>query len=349
MAPPGDRPENLGRVIIHPGDAGAMPEDIETILEGTPSNWGRWGDDDERGALNLLDQSQVLRGIAAVEEGEVVPLGLSIASDGGDPVWPTRSGTGHYMTRDEGQYDAGKLDRSPYGGWRASDDVVHMFTHGTTHLDALGHVWYDGELYNGFDAETTNGGLERCGIDNAAQGIVGRGVLLDVARHRGVEALDPGERVTLDEIEACAAAQDVRVQPGDVLLVRFGVLERFYSDGTDAFYERYGGTHGDEPILDEPGITYTDAVAEWFHERDIPLFGTDTVTAEQTVSGATDTRLPLHPALLRDLGVTISEMNDLSTLSERCAETGRWTFCYVAAPLRLEGGTGSPVNPLAIR
>lgn len=327
-----------------------MPEDIESILADAPSNWGRWGEDDERGALNLLDESQVLRGIGAVEDGEVVPLGLPIARDGGDPVWPTRSGTGHYMTRDAGQYDAGKLDRTPYGGWRASDDVIHMFTHGSTHLDALGHVWYDDALYNGFDAETTNGGLERCGIDAAAgSGIVGRGVLLDVARHRGVDALDPGERVTHEELEACADAQDVTVEPGDVLLLRLGVLERFYADGPDAFYDRYGGTHGGEPILDEPGLTYTAELATWFQDRAIPLFGTDTVTAEQTVSEATGSRLPLHPALIRDLGITISEMNDLSTLAERCADTGRYTFCYMASPLRIEGGTGSPVNPLAIR
>ncbi|MDX1744640.1 MAG: cyclase family protein [Halobacteriales archaeon] len=327
-----------------------MPDDIETILAEAPSNWGRWGPDDELGALNLLDQAQVLRGIGAVEDGDVIPLGLPIARDGGDPVWPTRSGTGHYMTRAEGQYAAGKLDRTPYGGWQASDDVIHMFTHGSTHLDALGHVWYDDALYNGFDAATTNGGLDRCGIENqAAHGIVGRGVLLDVARHRGVDALPAGERITVDELETCADAQDVTIESGDILLLRLGVLERFYEDGPDAFYDAYGGTHGGEPILDDPGLTYTPAVARWFQDNEIPLFATDTVTAEQTVSEATGSRLPLHPALIRDQGVTISEMNDLATLGARCAETGRYTFCYMASPLRIEGGTGSPVNPLAIR
>lgn len=327
-----------------------MVTHITDILEHAPSNWGEWGDGDEVGALNYLTSDEVLRGIEAVERGETFTLGLPIGRDSGDPVWPTRSGAEHYMTKDNGVYEAGKADRTPYGHWRASDDVIHMYTHGTTHLDSLGHVWYDGELYNGFDADTTNGGLARCGIENAADhGVMGRGVLLDIARHRGVEYLRRGERVTLDELRACADDQGVDLHERDIVLLRLGALELFYDEGPDAFYDEYAGMHGDDPVLVEPGITYTEELVEWLHSMEIPVFGTDTVTAEQTVSEETDTRLPLHPALLRDQGLVISEMNKLDELAADCAVDDTYDFLYVSSPLKLVGATGSPINPLAVK
>jgi kynurenine formamidase len=325
-------------------------DDIADVIEGAPSNWGKWGDDDELGAANYLTGEQVLRGIAAVEAGETYTLGLPIGAPDGDPTWPTRSEGAHYMTADKGHHEAGKQDREMYGGWEHSDDVVHQFTHGSTHVDSLGHSWYGDRLYNGFDANTTKGGLDRCGIEHPAEhGLVGRGVLLDVAAHRGVDYLSRGERVTLEELRACADEQGVDFEGREILLVRLGVVELFYREGPEAFYEEYETVHGGTPALDEPGITYTDDLAEWFADTEVPLFGTDSVTAEQTVSEATGTRLPLHPALLRDQGVLISEMNKLDDLAAACREDGSYEFMYVGAPLKLVGGTGSPFNPIAIR
>lgn len=325
-------------------------EPIVDIISGAPDNWGVWGNDDELGALNYLDGESVLRGVGAVSSGRTFTLGMPIGGDEGDPVWPTRSGADHHMLRDKGHFEAGKVTREPYGGWENSDDLLYLYTHGTTHVDSLAHVWYDDELYNGFDAASTKGGIERCGIEHVAdRGVVGRGVLLDVARHRDVDYLASGERITLDELRACAADQGVTVRTGDVLLVRTGAMELFRREGPEAFYEEFEATHGGEPVLAEAGITYTEELVEWFDEREIPMFGTDTVTAEQTISETTDTRLPLHPIFLRDLGVLISEMNRLGELAADCAEDDQYEFLYVGAPLHVAGGSAGPVNPVAIK
>lgn len=321
--------------------------EIGRILEEAPDNWGNWGDADELGAANYLTSKEVLRGITTVESGTVIPLGHPIGNPGGDPTWPVphRSQPQKYMVTDKGHIEAGKLDRAPFGGFEAANDVIHMSTHGTTHVDALGHVWYDDKLYNGFDANSTKGGLDRCGVEHLGHhGLVGKGILLDIARHRGVDHLPPRARITLEELQACAAEQGLSLDGREIVLLRTGVLEVFYESGPDAFYE----TYSDDGMLNEPGITYSQPLVDWFDEQEIPVFGTDTLGSEQTVSDETETLLPTHPALIRDLGIVISEMNDLSALAEACLERDSYEFCYMCAPMPIVGGTGSPVNPLAI-
>lgn len=329
---------------------GSGTSNYASIVEDAPDNWGRWGSNDELGVLNELDAGAVLQGVGAVKRGEVVPLGMPIAAPGGEPVWPTRTPTDHHMTVDKGDHDAGKLDRSAYGGWESADDLLYMYTHGTTHVDALGHAWYDDRLFNGFDAGTTTGGLERCGIDRVAEhGIVGRGILLDVARHRGVERLQAGDRITLGDVRECAREQGTDLRENDVVLLRTGSIELFLREGPDAYYAAYEGRDEGGAILDEPGLTYTEELCAWLERLSVPLLASDTVTAEQTRSSTTGTRLPLHPVLLRDLGVLIGELHRLDRLAAACADDGRYEFLYVASPLNIVGGTGSPVNPLAIR
>lgn len=320
---------------------------ISDILEDAPSNWGQWGSDDELGTINGLDSGAVLRGIATVEHGEVITLGIPINGPDGDPTWPgsLRSPPEKYMVTDKGHVEAGKLDREPFGYTEAANDVIHMSTHGSTHVDALAHVWYDEQLYNGFDAGTTKGGLERCGVESMGEhGIVGRGVLLDIARYRGVEALEPGARIELSELEACATEQGVDVDERDVLLVRTGVIDAFYELGPETFYERYAR----DGTMNEPGVTYTEEMANWFYEREIPFFGTDTFASEQTQSEETGTLLPMHPALMRDQGTAIGELFELKDLSDRCSKHEHFVFLFVAAPLKIVGGTASPINPIAI-
>jgi len=314
--------------------------DVSEVLEDAPSNWGKWGEDDELGAVNYLTSEQVLRGVQAVEQGETFALGVPIGREEGDPIWPNRTGAEHYMASDKGHYVSGKQEPGATAGLEGADDVLHMFVQGTTQFDAPGHMWYDDELYNGFPAETTMGGLDRCSIEPAAEhGIVGRGVLLDVARHRGVDHLERGSRITIDELEDCAEEQGVDLEKRDIPLIRTGWIELFYDD-PDEFY-------GDS--FREPGLTYSERTVEWFHEMEIPAFGTDTIANEQTISDETGTALPLHGALLRDQGVLFNEINELDDLAADCAEDGQYEFLYVGAPLKLVGGTGSPVNPLAIK
>lgn len=321
--------------------------DITDVLADAPNNWCRWGDDDELGAPNWLTADEVLRGVQTVKAGETFTLGVPIDAPDGDPLWPGRSPVGHYATQDEGTIAAGKRDRTPFGNTKSADDVVHLSTHGTTHHDALGHVWYGDELYNGFDATTTNGGLARCGVEHIADhGLVGRGVLIDIARHRGVQALDADERVTLEELQTCLDAQNVTLDGHEILLFRTGCLEYFAEEGQEAFYERYGDGAGG---LLEPGLTYTAELADWLYEHELTAFCTDTITAEQTRSEETETLLPLHPLMLRDLGIVVSELFDLSAFATACAEDGRYDCLFVSGPLKIVGGSAAPANPVVIR
>ncbi len=316
-------------------------ESISEILQEAPDNWGRWGSEDEVGAVNYLNQDEVLRGIQAVNQGKTFTLGVPIGREEGDPVFPGRTDADHYMECDKGHFESGKMEMDLAAGLEYADDVIYMFLQGTTQFDALGHVWYDDTLYNGFDAESTKGGLEHCGIKPVAEhGVIGRGILLDIARHRGVDHLNHGDRITLDELKECAGQQGIQIQQHDIPMIRTGFLEIFYEEGEEAFY-------GDD--FDEPGITYTSDLVEWFHQMEFPAFGTDTIANEQTISDETGTMLPLHGALLRDQGVVFNEITKLDELAADCADDNKYDFFYVGAPLKIVEATGSPVNPVAIK
>lgn len=316
-------------------------KDIAEILSEAPDNWGKWGDEDEIGAVNYLTESEVLRGIKAVEHGKTFTLGVPIARPEGDPVFPGREEASHYMHCDKGHFDSGKFSMHRGAGLEYADDVLFMFIQGTTQFDAPGHVWYDDTLYNGFDAKSTMGGMEHCGIKGIAEhGVVGRGILLDIARYREVDHLERGTQITLDELLDCADEQDITIENRDILLIRTGWIERFYEEGPDEFYgERFN----------EPGLTYSEELVNWFYEKEIPAFGTDTIGNEQTVSDETGTLLPLHGALLRDQGVGFNEINKLDELGEDCATDDKYDFLYVGSPLKISQGTGAPVNPLVIK
>ena len=308
------------------------------LLEGMPDNWGTWGDDDEIGALNYLTSEEVLRGISSVERGEVYTLGLPIGRDEGDPNFPQRISTQHYMVSDQGFFLSGK--RYWGEGRGSADDVVHMPLQGTTHVDALGHIWYDNEIYNGYDADSTMGGLEYCSVAPLANhGVLGRGVLLDIARYKRVDHLDRGERITLEDLKECADEQGISMEKRDYVLIRTGWLEWFYENQEEFSSGKYV----------EPGLTYSEQLVEWFNDMEIPGYGTDTLGNEQTVSETVEVGIPLHSALLRDMGLLFNEGLDLRELSASCAEDGKYEFLLIMSPLKFLQGTASPVNPLAVK
>ena len=328
-----------------------MTRQIEDAYDDEPpNNWGRWGEDDELGALNFLTEREVLRGVRAVEHGKTFTLGAPIAHPDGDPVWPGRHDADHFMVQDYGHILSGKFDPETMNNKKYTDDILTLFTHGTTHFDALGHSWYGDSLYNGFDQETTMGGLDRNGIEHmATHGIVGRGVLLDVPRHRGVDRLEGNSRVTLDEMRACAEAQGVDLEKRDVILLRTGATELWYAEGPEAYREMYERDHGDEPDVHLPGITYSRELVEWFRDMEIPAYCTDTLGFEQTHSETTGITHSLHPAFIRDLGIAGNEISLFGDLAADCADDGKYDFLFVAAPLRIVGGTGGPVNPVVVK
>ena len=314
-----------------------VPE-LRELLANAPKNWGRWGADDEVGALNFLTRDEVLRGIKAVSEGEVLTLQRMIGDPKGDPVFPGREPAKLEMITDESSWDVGTGPEFP-GGMHYADDKMLAFLQGSTQYDALGHVWYDGTLWNGYDARTTVGGLDKASVAPIAQrGVVGRGVLLDIARYRGVESLDAGETFDHEELLACAEHQNITLQKHDIVVIRTNYLQRFHDEG-ESFYEDFC----------EPGLAYSPDLVEWFHEMEIPNLVTDLIGNEVTFDPATGVALVLHNALMRNLGVVFTEICDLEELAEKCHADGKYDFLYTAAPLKIHRATGSPVNPLVIR
>jgi kynurenine formamidase len=312
---------------------------VADLLADAPRNWRRWGNSDEVGALNFLTSVEVVRAAAAVQQGTVFTLGLPTAGSDGEPVWPGRAEAQRYNTRDRASYASGRVE--PFtGGVEYADDVIVMFLQGTTHVDALGHVWYENELYNGYAADETVDHISSASVlPIAERGIVGRGVLIDMARHRGKPRLERNEAFRLEDVLAAAMSQHVEIEPHDILLIRTGWLQTFYDDRA-AFYA--------EPFL-EPGLMYEPAVADWFHRMEICLYGTDTVGNELTQQPGSGAISVLHASLMRNLGVIFLEMLRLEELAAHCDSDGRWAFMFVAAPLKIVGGTGSPVNPIAIK
>jgi kynurenine formamidase len=307
-----------------------------------PSNWGKWGPDDEVGALNYLDAGEVLRGIQHVKSGEVFTLQVQMGrtDSPGDPIWPSRTPMQKEMILDEGSWDAEGAPAFP-GGLHYADDKATMFLQGSTQYDALGHVWYDGKIWNGYDARTTIGGLDKASVlPIAERGVVGRGVLIDMPRYRDKQWLDKGETFDHDDLEAAAKAQGVAIEPHDVLCIRTGFMKYWYDlNDKDKFFDGFN----------EPGLTYSRELVEWFQRMEIPNLVTDTIANEVTYEPNSGVALPLHNALMRNLGVTLTEIAWLDDLADACAADGRWNFLYVAAPLKVVKGTGAPVNPIAIR
>nr|MDP9466272.1 cyclase family protein [Actinomycetota bacterium] len=280
------------------------------VLKDAPSNWGKWGPDDEVGALNYLGPQEVLAAASLIRSGKVFTLQRLIGDPKGDPVWPGRTPAERTQILDEGDWDEGGKGPAFPGGLHYADDKISAFLQGSTQYDGLGHVWYDGQIWNGFDARTTIGGMDKASVEPIAQrGVVGRGVLLDMARFRGKPTLDKGETFTHEDLLACAQAQGVEIRKRDILLIRTNFLQLFFDQG-EAFYEGFN----------EPGLVYSPELVQWFADMEIPNLTTDTIANEVTFDPSTGVALVLHNALMRNLGITLSEIADLEKLAEDCTQ-----------------------------
>jgi kynurenine formamidase len=307
-----------------------------------PSNWGKWGPDDEIGCLNYLGPAEVISAIAEVKTGEVFTLQVPMGSDEphGDPVWPPRMPIERQNTLDNAMFDSGAAPDLP-GGLRYVDDTATIWLQGSTQYDALGHSWYDGQLWNGYDADTTNGAMTKDSILPVAEhGVVGRGVLIDMARYRGKKSLDKNETFTIDDVLAAAAAQRTEIRHHDIVVLRTGFVGSWCAaQSREAFMADFG----------EPGLVYSPELVRWFQDTEIVNLVSDSSANEVFLDPDTGFMLPLHAALQRNLGVLFTEIAWLDDLAGACAADNRWSFLYVAAPLKVVHGTGAPVNPVAIR
>lgn len=318
---------------------GAERSGVSALLAGAPSNWGRWGADDEVGSLNFLTSAEVLRGVRSVRQGKVFTCGEVIGDPRGDPLWPGRTPVKREMTVDKATYANGDMASLP-GGAEFADDRIEMYLQGSTQFDALGHVWYDDQLWNGYPAADAVGGLKKASIlPIANRGIVGRGVLLDMAAYLGKPHLEKGDLFGLDDLLGCANSQGITLEKHDIICLRLGFLQLLHVQGPAQFYEDFL----------EPGLTYSPELVDWFHEMEIPCLATDTISNETELDPAIGVQIPLHCALMRNLGIAFNEICNFELLAKDCHSDGQWEFLYAAAPLKVNEGSGAPVNVLAIK
>jgi kynurenine formamidase len=305
--------------------------DFERMFESV-KNWGRWGPDDERGTLNYIGSSQVRAAAGLVRTGRQVSMAIPINTVCG-PDNP--SPAIHLLVQ-------GHDIASGVPGPGYALDYLSIACHGDchTHVDALCHVSYQGFTYNGHRASdvVNSRGPQSLDVTAYATGLVGRGVLLDIPRFRGVDWLEPGEAVTRAELERCERAQGVTLGAGDVLVFRTGhhrprvMLGPWNNDGP--------------PVGEGKAGLHVDAIP-WMHERWIAAFlpDGDGETVPSTVTGMVD---PIHPLQITAMGMLAAHRLQLEELARACEQEGRFEFLVVGLPLRRPGGTGSPWNPIAI-
>jgi kynurenine formamidase len=242
------------------------------------------------------------------------------------------------MFRDGGDQPrdaAAVLDMQGYGG---SDDWIVMPLQCVTQWDSLAHVFYEGKMYNGFDAAlVTSSGAAKNSIDKTKNKIVSRGVLLDVARYKGVQALARGYAITVADLDGTAAAQKVDVQRGDILLIRTGHMSHYLDKGNWNYFD-----------LDEsPGVSVH--TAAWMHAKEIAAVASDNYAVEVRPSEMPPFRSPFHICAIPNMGLTLGEIFYLEELAADCATDGRYAFLLVAPPLPVTNAVGTPINPYALK
>ena len=297
------------------------PDEVKASFERI-SNWGRWGKEDQRGALNFITAEKRAAAARLAKAGEIVSLALPLSTqttaENPQPV--------QHMMLHVGPHAVAALD---YFG---------IAPHGMafTHLDALCHVFRDGKMYNGFsNREVGRFGAKKCAIDVTRDGIVSRGVLLDIPKTRKVEWLEPGDPIYPEDLNAAERMGAVRVDEGDILLIRTGRHQRRKAKGAwDPWREGLPG-------LDASCLT-------WLHERRIAVLGCDAVSDLIPNGYGGELSMPIHVGTLVMMGIHLIDNADLEALSAACARHNRYEFLFAMAPLILERGTASPVNPLAI-
>jgi len=299
--------------------------EFATLFDSVQS-WGRWGADDELGALNLLTPERVAAAAGLVRSGVVVSLSLPLCTTTGLDC-PTPAEV-RMTQHNDAEVGLGSM------GFAKDFIGVDYHSDGHTHLDALCHVAYKGRLYNGVAAgSVTSDGAPADAIDSVRDGLVGRGVLLDIPRLRGVPWLEPGEHVFREDLEGAAREQGVEISEGDIVLVRTGHVRRLAELGSWDTAASKAGLHP----------TAMPLLAEW----GVVALGSDgnSDTAPSTTEGVA---FPIHVLALNAMGVLLLDYLQFEDLRSACESAGTWEFLCVTAPLRIVGGTGSPANPLAI-
>ena len=336
----------LGGVARAQGDQKTSQEVFEGWMSEV-SNWGRWGDDDQLGTINLITASKRRQAAALVTEGAAVSLARDLSKETApdNPIPFGHEVSIFVIDPASGEVSAPSAPKDAkawaslesVGAVGGSGDRFAMDYHGFayTHIDALCHIFHGGKMYNGFSQTmVTARGAAKLGITELKAGIITRGVLVDVPRLRGVPYLEPGQPIFSDDLDAWEKHAGVKVEPGDAILIRTGRWARREAAGPlDLSVAGLAGLHP--------------SAAKWLRARDVALLGSD-AGGEVIPSPVEGVPFPLHVLAIVAMGMPILDNADLERLSEEAARRGRWEFLLAVAPLRVPGGTGSPVNPLAV-
>ena len=303
-----------------------MSAEQMSALADSVSNWGRWGGEDERGTLNHLTPARARAAAALVTQGQTVSLSRDFpVAPGPENPWPAQ----HHMVI---AGDDPCIPQVP--GLEVSTDYIGIAFHGmaSSHLDALCHVFQGGRMYNGRAAvEVKSTGARANTVMTLKDGVAGRGVLLDVPRALACDFVDPAHGITVEELERTERSQGLAVGAGDIVLVRTGRDVRRQS------------------LDDQKVAGLSPLVARWLHQREVAILGGDGVH-DPIPSGsvAPDWPMPIHMIGLVFMGLHLLDNLDLEAVAQTCIRENRWEFLLTLAPLRIQGGTGSPLNPIAM-
>jgi len=289
-------------------------------------NWDRWGAADERGALNYMTDDRRREASRHVISGDSISLSHDLSTE---PLPEHPHPVQHHMLASGDARDSNGIP-----GYEAARDHLSLDIHGlhTTHVDALSHMFVRGEMFGGRPAsEVRSDGARSNTVLSMADGVVGRGVLLDIPRATGRDFLDSGEVVTVAELEAAEAAQAVRVTEGDVLLIAWGREARRVAKRQ---FDGFSGLHAE--------------CLPWLHDRKVAVLGSDGISDPMPFVGTPQWPFPVHQIGITAIGLHLIDNVALARLGERCAALGRWAFLFTMAPLRITRGTGCPVNPVAV-
>jgi len=299
-------------------------------------NWGKWGPDDEAGTLNYVTGEDIVAAAGLIRKGKAFALGLNFDRNGPQKgLWGNRFNPIHTMLATGTDAVAGNQDE---GKIRYADDMVSLPLQCGTQWDALGHIFYDDKMWNGYDARLVDAdGARKNAIHKVRDRMVGRGVLLDVARHHGVDYFEDGTAITNEDLDACAAAQAVEIRRGDFVIVRTGQMEDRLAKG------EWGGYAGG----DAPGLAFE--TAEWIYEKEIAAICTDTWGCEVRPNETEDASQPWHWVVIPMIGITMGEIFYLKDLANDCVADKVYEFFFCGPPLPITKAVGSPINPMAIK
>jgi len=293
--------------------------DVEGMLTNL-SNWGRWGKQDQSGSLNLITAQKRREAVAQLKDG----VSISLARDLSEMNGAASTSFVHKMT------ETGQNPKS-----RNAGDSYSFNYHGylLTHIDALCHFFHEGKMYNGFSQqEVTEKGAQRLAVVNMKGGLFTRGVLMDMPRLWGVKYLEGNRAIYPEDLEAWEKKSGAKVEVGDAILIRTGSWARRTVESEPAVEQNFAGLHA--------------SCLPWLRKRDVAVVGSDLAT-DVFPSGIDGFVMPVHLVLIRAMGTPILDNCDLEALSEATNTRKRWSFLLTAAPLPVQGGTGSPINPIA--